>query len=80
MKYSKKERLQIGREIYLKEITANKAAKKYQINRYTERDYMRKYRDEHHLDPTSAGSKELHILKEVHRKRYAYLEEISKEQ
>ena len=80
MKYSKEERLQIGREIYLKEITANEAAKKYQINRYTARNYMREYRDENHLEPMSDGSEELKILKEVHRKRYADLEGMSKEQ
>ena len=39
-KYSKEERLEIGKEVYNKEIKINQAAIKYNINPYTVRDYM----------------------------------------
>ncbi len=43
MKYTKIQRLAIGRQIYDGEITCEQAAKKYKINYYTARDYMRTY-------------------------------------
>ena len=45
MKYSKEQRLLIGREIYTHQISLNHTAEKYAINRYTARDYIREYRD-----------------------------------
>ena len=51
MKYSKEQRLLIGREIYTHQISLNHAAEKYGINRYTARDYMREYRDTNNLEP-----------------------------
>ena len=59
MKYSKEQRLLIGREIYSHELTLAQAAEKYQINPYTARDYMREYRDINHLEPMSDGSEDL---------------------
>ena len=53
MKYTKEERLKIGKEIYTHKLNINKAAKKYGINNYTARDYMRSYRDENNLAPMS---------------------------
>lgn len=43
-KYSKDERLNIGRRIYTREINASKAAVIYGISVYTARDYLRYYK------------------------------------
>lgn len=48
-KYTLEERLEIGRQIYSHQLTVNEAAIKYDINRYTARDYMRYYRDKNNL-------------------------------
>lgn len=44
MKYSKEERLVIGRRIYEGYLTTNAAAEEYGINYYTARDYLREYK------------------------------------
>ena len=44
MKYTKKERLVIGRRIYEGHITTAAAAEEYNINFYTARDYLREYK------------------------------------
>ena len=44
MKYNKEQRLEIGREIYDKQISIYDAAFKYQINYYTVRLYYRMYK------------------------------------
>lgn len=44
MKYKKEERLEIGRRIYVGEITMAGAANEYDINYYTARDYLRLYK------------------------------------
>lgn len=49
MKYSKTERLDIGRRIYEGELTRFEAAEEYGISDMTARDYMRMYRDENQL-------------------------------
>lgn len=51
MKYTKEQRLDIGRRIYDGEITKYEAAKQYDIGFSTARDYMRMYRDENQLTP-----------------------------
>lgn len=51
MKYTKEERLDIGRQIYDGEITRHQAAELFDINEQTARDYMRLYRDYNHLPP-----------------------------
>lgn len=51
MKYTKEQRLNIGRRIYDGEITKYEAAKQYGICPSTARDYMRMYRDENQLAP-----------------------------
>ena len=43
MKYTKEQRLDIGRRIYDGEIDCYQAAEEYSINHYTARDYMRLY-------------------------------------
>ena len=44
MKYTKEERLEIGRRIYQGEITLATAATEYDVNLYTARDYLRMYK------------------------------------
>jgi transposase len=51
MKYTKEQRLEIGRRIYDGEITRYEAAEEYDINANTTRDYMRMYRDANQLPP-----------------------------
>jgi len=51
MKYTKEERLAIGRRIYDGEISRYEAAEQYGINDQTARNYMRMYRDTNKLPP-----------------------------
>lgn len=51
MKYTKEERLNIGRQIYDSELSCYAAAEEYGINEQTARNYMRMYRDVNHLPP-----------------------------
>ena len=51
MKYTKEERLDIGRRIYDDEITRYQAAEEYGIGEQTARNYMRMYRDANDLPP-----------------------------
>ena len=45
MKYTKEQRLDIGRRIYDGELTRYEAAEGYEINDETARNYMRQYQD-----------------------------------
>lgn len=51
MKYTKEERLDIGRRIYDGELSRYEAAEQYCIDPNTARNYMRMYRDTNHLPP-----------------------------
>jgi transposase len=51
MKYTKEERLDIGRRIYDGEFSRYTAAEAYNISDQTARDYMRMYRAANHLPP-----------------------------
>ena len=55
MKYTKEERMEIGRRIYNGEISRYEAAEEYGINDQTARNYMRMYRDANHL-PSKRGT------------------------
>ncbi len=55
MKYTKEQRLDIGRKLYVGEITRRKAAEIYDISEQTARDYMRLYRDVNQLPPKQAA-------------------------
>lgn len=57
MKYTKEQRLDIGRRIYAGEIDCYQAAEQYDINHYTARDYMRLYRDTNQLPKKSIARK-----------------------
>lgn len=56
MKHSKEERLDIGRRIYVGEISRFEASEIYGIHEQTAREYMRLYRDLNHL-PAKRGQK-----------------------
>lgn len=55
IKYSKNERLEIGRRIYNQELSVKEAAIEYDVNWYTARDYMREFRDSNSLPPMKRG-------------------------
>ena len=57
MKYTKEERLEIGRRIYSGEISRFKAAEEYGISEMTARDYMRLYRDVNNLPVKRAANR-----------------------
>ena len=56
MKYTKEERLDIGRRIYEGELSRYQAAEAFGISDQTARDYMRLYRDANQL-PAKSGTK-----------------------
>ena len=51
MKYTKEQRLDIGRRIYYSKISRYEAAEEYGISEQTARNYMRMYRDANRLPP-----------------------------
>ena len=55
MKYTKEQRLDIGRKLYAGEITRHQAAEIYGISEQSARDYMRLYRDSEKLPPKQAA-------------------------
>ncbi len=55
MKYTREERLDIGRRVYRGELNRFEAAAEYGISEQTARDYMRLYRDANALPPKRAG-------------------------
>ncbi len=57
MKYTREERLEIGRRIYNGEITRYTAAVQYGIGCDTARGYMRLYRDTYRLKPKDQRDK-----------------------
>ena len=56
MKYTKEQRLDIGKRIYDGELSRYEAAEEYGISDQTARDYMRLYRDVNNLPPNMCGS------------------------
>jgi len=58
MKYTKEQRLDIGRQIYDGELSRYEAAEEYDISEQTARSYMRMYRDVNHL-PAKHGQKSI---------------------
>ncbi len=55
MKYTKEQRLDIGRKLYSGEISRRQAAEIYDISEQSARDYMRLYRDSEQLPPKQAA-------------------------
>ena len=56
MRYTKEERLEIGRKVYEGIMTRYEAAEAYGISDDTARDYMRMYRDFNSLPTKSSGN------------------------
>ena len=56
MKYTREERLDIGRRIYAGELSRYQAAEEYGISVETARNYMRLYRDVNQLAPKRGKS------------------------
>lgn len=50
---NKEDRLKIGEIVYNRKLSRFKASKKYNLNPYTIRDYMREYRDYNNLPPSN---------------------------
>ena len=63
MKYTKEERLVIGRRIYDGEISRYEAAEEYGIGDQTARDYMRLYRTLNQLPPKHSPRHSYSIVK-----------------
>ena len=61
MKYTKEERLEIGRRIYDSEIDRYQAADEYGISDQTARDYMRLYRKTNELPPKGSHSNSVKV-------------------
>jgi len=57
MKYTSKERQDIAKEVYGREISIADAAVKYELNISTVKGYLRMYRAENHLPPRQSGRK-----------------------
>ena len=79
VKYTKEERLEIGRRIYNRELSVYDAAAEYNINWYTARDYMREYRDLNNLDPMIRGPIGTSAITNQ-KKKYSDLETLTKEE
>ncbi len=60
VKYTREERLEIGRKIYESEMNKNQAAEAYAISPYTAREYMRQYRDLNKLPSKMQGRRKKH--------------------
>lgn len=62
MKYTKEQRLDIGRRIYYSEISRYEAAEEYGISEQTARNYMRMYRDAIGCRPNTVRDPSAHSL------------------
>ena len=81
MKYTKEERLDIGRQIYNGEISRYKAAEIYNISEQTARDYMRLYRDVEQLPPKRVAKDSIKVPSlQTDPARMEELESMTKEQ
>lgn len=79
VKYTKEQRLEIGKRIYMNELSVYDAASEYGINWYTARDYMREYRDLHSFPPMKRGPR-LSENSYIKRENYSDLESLTREQ
>lgn len=80
MKYSKEERLEIGRQIYTGLLTQNQAAEKYEIDPYAARSYMRFYKEINNLPARSEGRDELDAINRKKTINYKDYDSLSKEE
>lgn len=63
MKYTKQEKLDIGRRIYYSEITRYQAAELYKICEGIARTYMRMYRDANNLPAKNCKQQKCNIIR-----------------
>ena len=81
MKYTKEERLDIGRRIYDGEISRYQAAEIYNISEQTARDYMRLYRDTEQFPPKRTAKNTIKAPSfQTDQARMEELESMTKEQ
>ena len=80
MKYTKEQRLDIGRQIYEGELNRFEAAAEYGIGSNTAREYMRLYRAEYHLPVRHAESNAAKTKKPRPSARLEDYEAMSKEE
>lgn len=77
MKYTKEERLDIGRQVYEGELTLASAATKYDINLYTARDYLRLYKAQENVAiPTgfrSGGNQDDTLISKPDASQYEHM-------
>ena len=63
MKYTKEERLKIGKQIYENSLTKHEASEQYGIGVDTAREYMRLYRDSNNLLPKNQSTNNVNFTK-----------------
>lgn len=80
MKYTKEERLRIGRDIYAHVVSVGEAAEKYGIDWYAARNYMRMYKDSNGLPPMGDGKEELKAIQREKKKKFDDLESLTREE
>ena len=76
MKYTKEQRLDIGRRIYDGELSKYEAAEEYGVSDQTARDYMRLYRDVNQLPAKRAPRKDYGLAKAKSKPEPAGLEDL----
>ena len=83
MKYTKEQRLNIGKQIYENELTKYEAAEQYNIGINSAREYMRLYRDANNLLPKNTspyGVKLEKTFAQVSKKNLPEYEAMTKEE
>ena len=83
MKYTKEQRLNIGKQIYENELTKYEAAEQYNIGINSAREYMRLYRDANNLPPKNTspyGVKLEKTFAQVSKKNLPEYEAMTKEE
>lgn len=80
MKYTKEERLEIGRRIYDGELTRFQAAELYCISDQTAKGYVKLYRNEYRLPPKRERKPAPPLSLQKIPPELAYLQSLTKEQ
>jgi len=83
MKYTKEERLDIGKLVYDRELTIAEAAVRYDLNPYTVKGYLRLYRAETGLPARTRGKRVSGTEQSIHTQQdpsLAEYEAMSKEE
>lgn len=82
MKYTKEERLDIGRQIYTRELSYEEAMSKYGLSQWSAKQYVRLFRETNNLPEMQRGSanKKTAVLKNLDPKTIEDYEAMTKEQ